>query len=78
MIKFEEQFPEAIDLLARALRAGHALTTGLSMVADEMAGAGRAGVPAAVTISRTSACRCRDALKAFARRACRSSTRDSS
>ena len=36
MIKFEEQFPEAIDLLARALRAGHALTTGLSMVADEM------------------------------------------
>jgi tight adherence protein B len=37
MIKFEEQFPEAIDLLARALRAGHALTTGLSMVGEEMA-----------------------------------------
>jgi tight adherence protein B len=36
MLKFEEQFPEAIDLLARALRAGHALTTGLSMVADEL------------------------------------------
>lgn len=36
MLKFEEQFPEAIDLLGRALRAGHALTTGLSMVADEM------------------------------------------
>ncbi len=34
--KFEEQFPEAIELLARALRAGHAFTTGLSMVADEM------------------------------------------
>jgi tight adherence protein B len=34
--KFEEQFPEAIDLLARALRAGHAFTTGMSMVADEM------------------------------------------
>lgn len=33
---FEEQFPEAIDLLSRALRAGHAFTTGLSMVADEM------------------------------------------
>src|SRR6266542_669290 len=32
MLKFEEQFPEAIDLLARALRAGHALTTGLSAV----------------------------------------------
>jgi tight adherence protein B len=37
MLKFEEQFPEAIDLLSRALRAGHALTTGLSMVAEEMA-----------------------------------------
>ena len=34
--KFEEQFPEAIDLLARALRAGHAFTTGLSMVAEEL------------------------------------------
>jgi tight adherence protein B len=34
--KFEEQFPEAVELLARALRAGHAFTTGLSMVADEM------------------------------------------
>lgn len=31
----EEQFPEAIDLIARALRAGHAFTTGLSMVAEE-------------------------------------------
>jgi tight adherence protein B len=36
MLKFEEQFPEAIDLLARALRAGHALTTGLSMIAEEL------------------------------------------
>ena len=36
MLKFEEQFPEAIGLLSRALRAGHALTTGLSMVAEEM------------------------------------------
>jgi tight adherence protein B len=34
--KFEEQFPESLDLLARALRAGHAYTTGLMMVADEM------------------------------------------
>lgn len=33
---FEEQFPEAIDLMARALRAGHALTTGLGMVAEEI------------------------------------------
>ena len=36
MLTFEEQFPEAIDLLARALRAGHALTTGLNMVAEEL------------------------------------------
>ena len=34
---FEEQFPEAIELLARALRAGHAFPTGLVMVADEIA-----------------------------------------
>jgi tight adherence protein B len=32
---FEEQFPEAVDLIARALRAGHAFTTGLGMAADE-------------------------------------------
>jgi tight adherence protein B len=36
MARFEEQFPEAIDLIARALRAGHAFTTGLGMVADEV------------------------------------------
>jgi tight adherence protein B len=36
MALFEEQFPEAIDLMARALRAGHALTTALQMVADEL------------------------------------------
>ena len=36
MWEFEEQFPEAIDLIARALRAGHAFPTGLSMVADEI------------------------------------------
>src|SRR5689334_3910773 len=33
---FEEQFPEAIALIARALRAGHAFPTGLQMVADEI------------------------------------------
>jgi tight adherence protein B len=36
MSKFEEQFPEAIDLIARTLRAGHAFTTGLRMAADEL------------------------------------------
>ena len=34
--KFEEQFPEAIQLIARAMRAGHAFSTGLKMAADEL------------------------------------------
>jgi tight adherence protein B len=34
--KFLQQFPEAIDLIARAIRAGHAVPTGFEMVADEM------------------------------------------
>lgn len=34
--KFEEQFPDAIDLLARAVRAGHAFTTGLDLIGKEM------------------------------------------
>ncbi|MGO8734571.1 MAG: type II secretion system F family protein [Terriglobia bacterium] len=33
---FEKSFPEAIDLLARAVRAGHAFTTGLEMIAQEL------------------------------------------
>jgi tight adherence protein B len=36
LLLFEEKFPEAIDLIARALRAGHAFTTGLGMVSDEV------------------------------------------
>jgi tight adherence protein B len=36
MNKFEEQFPEALDLMARAVRAGHAFGSGMKMVADEM------------------------------------------
>lgn len=35
--KFEEKFPEAIDTLARAVRAGHAFTTALEMIATELA-----------------------------------------
>jgi tight adherence protein B len=34
--RFEEQFPEALDLLSRALRAGHAFQTALGMVAEEL------------------------------------------
>lgn len=33
---FEEKFPEAIDTLARAVRAGHAFTTALEMIASEV------------------------------------------
>ena len=33
--KFEESFPQALDLLGRAVRAGHAFTTGLEMIAKE-------------------------------------------
>jgi len=35
MRQFEERFPEALDLLGRAVRAGHAFTTGLEIVAKE-------------------------------------------
>jgi tight adherence protein B len=34
--KFEEHFPEAVDLLGRSLRAGHAFTTGVLMAAEEI------------------------------------------
>ena len=34
--EFEKSFPEALDLLARAVRAGHAFTTGLEMIGKEL------------------------------------------
>ena len=34
---FEKQIPEALDLMGRAMRAGHAFPTAVQMVADEMA-----------------------------------------
>jgi tight adherence protein B len=34
--KFDELFPEAIDTLARAVRAGHAFTTALEMITNEI------------------------------------------
>jgi|ERR1700722_6538663 tight adherence protein B len=37
MSGFEKNFPEAIDLLGRAVRAGHALNTGMEIVGQEMA-----------------------------------------
>jgi tight adherence protein B len=33
--KLEEQFPEAVDLIGRAIRAGHPLPAALKMVAEE-------------------------------------------
>lgn len=35
-LRFEELFPDAIDLLGRAVRAGHAFTTGLDLIAKEL------------------------------------------
>lgn len=37
MRQFEQQFPEALDMLSRAMRSGHALTAGIHLVAEEMA-----------------------------------------
>jgi tight adherence protein B len=46
--KFQDQLPEALDLLGRALRSGHALTSGLEMVATEMDDPIRSEIGAAV------------------------------
>jgi len=35
MEKFQTQLPEGLDLIARALRAGHAFTSGMKLAADE-------------------------------------------
>jgi tight adherence protein B len=34
--RFEELFPEALDLMSRAMRAGHTFITAIGMVADEL------------------------------------------
>jgi tight adherence protein B len=36
LAKFEETFPDAIDMLGRAIRAGHPLSAGIQMVGQEM------------------------------------------
>ncbi|MBW1712868.1 MAG: type II secretion system F family protein [Deltaproteobacteria bacterium] len=36
MAAFSEQFPEAVDFMARALRAGHSFGSAVSMVSEEM------------------------------------------
>ncbi len=35
--KFGQQMPEALELISRALRAGHSLASGISLVSEEMA-----------------------------------------
>jgi tight adherence protein B len=37
LVKLEQQLPDALDLMARALRAGHAFGAGLQMIGEEMA-----------------------------------------
>lgn len=37
LAKLEVQLPDALDLLTRALRAGHAFSSGMQMISDEMA-----------------------------------------
>ena len=37
LAKLEQQLPDALDLMARALRAGHAFGAGLQMIGEEMA-----------------------------------------
>jgi tight adherence protein B len=37
LAKIEVQLPDALDLLTRALRAGHAFSSGLQMISEEMA-----------------------------------------
>jgi tight adherence protein B len=37
LARFEEVFPEAVDMLGRAIRAGHPLSAGIQMVGQEMA-----------------------------------------
>jgi tight adherence protein B len=37
LVKLQQQLPDALDLLGRALRAGHAFGSGLQMIGDEMA-----------------------------------------
>lgn len=36
LVKFDEQLPEALDLLSRSLRSGHALSAGMEIITQEM------------------------------------------
>jgi tight adherence protein B len=49
LLRIEEQFPDALDSLSRALRAGHPFSAGLQLLAQE------AGEPLAAELRRTAA-----------------------
>jgi tight adherence protein B len=48
LAKFDEQLPETLDLLGRSVRAGHALSSGFEIVAEEMAEPTRGEFAAAI------------------------------
>jgi tight adherence protein B len=65
--RFEEQFPEAIELIARAMRAGHGFATGIKMASDELPAP--AGPEFRLLYERQNyGAQLPDALKAFAQR----------
>ena len=55
---FNAVLAESIDMLARALRAGHSVVGAMEMLADECTGTGRPRNSERSLNSRTSACRC--------------------
>ncbi len=75
--KFAGQLPDALELVARALRAGHSLAAGMHVVAEEMPAADLPRSSAGSTRSRTWASRSKTRCRACAT-ACRTSTCGSS
>jgi tight adherence protein B len=67
LARFQEQFPDALDLIVRSLRVGHPLSAALSTIGEEMpdpAGAEFAVAARQVTYGKTTA----EAVTALARR----------
>ena len=61
--KIEELFPEAIDTVARAVRAGHAFTTALEMISNEVSEPLATEFRKLIEEARSSASPVRDALR---------------
>jgi tight adherence protein B len=67
MQKFQAQLPEALDMIARSMKAGHAFSTGMRLAADEFGDP--LGPELAYTLDEINfGVRVHDALKNFARR----------